>query len=68
MLRQIVCSPAFVSLRHALIGIAVIGAAAVLSPAAHSQDAGQSGSPPATNRYGDPVAITSGTVTAPAVG
>ncbi len=56
MLRQIVHFPAFQALRHALIGLAVIGAAALASPAAHSQDAGRSGSSPATNRYGDPVA------------
>ena len=58
MLRQIERFPAFHSFRHALIGLALIGAAALVSPAAHSQDAGRSGSPPATNRYGDPVAPT----------
>ena len=56
MLRQIVRLPAFQFLRHALIGLAIIGAAALVSPAAYSQDADRSGSPPATNRYGDPVA------------
>lgn len=55
MLRQIVHFPAFQALRHALIGLVVIGAAALASPPANSQDAGRSRSPAATNRYGDPV-------------
>src|SRR5690349_5927914 len=56
MLRQIVHFPAFQALRHALIGLVVLGAAAMVSPPANSQDAGRSGAQPATNRYGDPVA------------